>query len=277
MDIYKNSKDLQKRINQHKQEGKKIGFFPTMGALHHGHMQLLQAARKACDIVVCSIFVNPTQFNNPDDLAKYPRTLSSDLLLLQKEGCDLVYTPDKEDVYANEISFQLDLKGLDKVLEGSSRPGHFDGVARVVKLLFEKVPADLAFFGLKDFQQCMVIRQLVEQLDIPIELRWVETSREESGLARSSRNVRLSEEHHDAAAVIYKALQHCKKAYHFDKIAQLEQEAMAMIEAKGLQVDYFQIVESETLQKDPKGLKEPVALTAVFAGDVRLIDNLILH
>ncbi|TNE80696.1 MAG: pantoate--beta-alanine ligase [Bacteroidetes bacterium] len=276
MDIYKNSKDLRKRIDQYKQEGKRIGFFPTMGALHAGHMRLLHAAQKSCDIVVSSIFVNPTQFNNPDDLAKYPRTLPADLLLLQTEGCDVVYTPDRDDVYADEQSFSLDLKGLDSVLEGSSRPGHFDGVARVVKLLFEKVQPDVAYFGLKDFQQCMVIRQLVEQLEMPIQLQWVETSREDSGLARSSRNVRLSDAQRNAAAVIYRALQHCKANYSFPQIAQLEKEAIRLIEAEGFTVDYFQIVESENLQPNTASLKEPVALTAVYAGEVRLIDNLIL-
>lgn len=276
MDIYKKSKELTEGLEQHRLKGKRIGFFPTMGALHAGHMQLLKAAKTTCDVVVCSIFVNPTQFNNPDDLAKYPRTLAADLLLLQEEGCDVVYTPDREDVYANESSFSLDLMGLDRVLEGSSRPGHFDGVARVVKLLFEKVQPDVAFFGLKDFQQCMVIRQLVEQLDLPIQLQWVETSREDSGLARSSRNVRLSDADREKAAIIYQALQHCREGYAPDQITSLEKQAADMIEAAGFKVDYFQIVESATLQRSQEPLKEPVALTAVYAGEVRLIDNLIL-
>ncbi len=276
MDIYKKSKELTKGLEQQRLTGKRIGFFPTMGALHAGHMQLLQAAKATCDVVVCSIFVNPTQFNNPDDLAKYPRTLAADLLLLQEEGCDVVYAPDREDVYANESSFSLDLMGLDRVLEGSSRPGHFDGVARVVKLLFEKVRPDVAFFGLKDFQQCMVIRQLVEQLELPIQLHWVETSREKNGLARSSRNVRLSDAQREKASVIYKALQHCRNNYASNHIESLENQATRMIEDAGFKVDYFQIVESATLTKSEDPLKEPVALTAVYAGDVRLIDNLIL-
>lgn len=276
MDIYKNSKELTEGLEQQRLKGKRIGFFPTMGALHAGHMQLLHAAKATCDVVVCSIFVNPTQFNNPDDLAKYPRTLAADLLLLQEEGCDVVYAPDREDVYANESSFSLDLMGLDRVLEGSSRPGHFDGVARVVKLLFEKVRPDVAFFGLKDFQQCMVIRQLVEQLTLPIQLHWVETSREDSGLARSSRNVRLSDSDREKAAIIYKALQFCRENYTPSQISSLEKQASEMIETAGFKVDYFQIVESASLQKSQEPLKEPVALTAVYAGDVRLIDNLIL-
>lgn len=279
MYVYKQSKALSESLERLKKEGKTIGFFPTMGALHKGHLSLLKEARKLNDIVVSSIFVNPTQFNNSDDLIKYPRTLEQDLILLEEHGCDFVYTPDESDVYKDEKRLNFDLGGVDLVLEGASRPGHFEGVARVVKLLFDKVQPDSAYFGLKDYQQCQVIQKLVDQFALNIELHFVPTLREDSGLAMSSRNLRLSEEQRAEAAIIYKALLHCKENFREDNMAALEKEAVEMIEMAGFNMDYFTIVDSKTLRKPAINSEsgKQVALTAVFADNVRLIDNLILN
>lgn len=250
-----------------------------MGALHAGHISLLHAAQKHTDISVCSIFVNPTQFNNADDLAKYPRTLEQDITLLEKEGCDILFAPEADELYAKEKEMNLEFGGLATYFEGTSRPGHFSGVARVVRLLFDCVMPDHAFFGLKDFQQCMIIRSMTEQLKMPIHLHFEPTLREVDGLAMSSRNVRLTAEQRQLAPIIYKALQKAKSSYPEQSVSAIEKEAKALIEGQGgLLVDYFQLADARTLEplQDNDMQAEPVALAAVFAGDIRLIDNLLL-
>ena len=258
---------------------KSIGFFPTMGALHAGHISLLHAAQKATDTSVCSIFVNPTQFNNPDDLAKYPRTLEADIALLEKEGCDVLFLPNAEELYANEKPMSLDFGGLATYFEGASRPGHFNGVARVVRLLFDYVNPDHAFFGLKDFQQCMIIRSMTEQLGLNLKLHFEPTLRESDGLAMSSRNIRLESALRNSAPAIYKALTFAQSSFGSLPIHEIEAQAKSMIEREpNYKVDYFQLADARTLEPlnaDDKNA-EPVALAAVFAGDVRLIDNLLL-
>ena len=258
---------------------KSIGFFPTMGALHAGHISLLHAAQKATDTSVCSIFVNPTQFNNPDDLAKYPRTLEADIALLEKEGCDVLFLPNAEELYANEKPMSLDFGGLATYFEGASRPGHFDGVARVVRLLFDYVNPDHAFFGLKDFQQCMIIRSMTEQLGLNLKLHFEPTLRESDGLAMSSRNIRLDSALRNSAPLIYKALTLAQASFGSLPIHEIEAQAKSMIEREpNYKVDYFQLADARTLEplNDEDKNAEPVALAAVFAGDVRLIDNLLL-
>lgn len=258
---------------------KSIGFFPTMGALHAGHISLLHAAQKATDTSVCSIFVNPTQFNNPDDLAKYPRTLEADIALLEKEGCDVLFLPNAEELYANEKPMSLDFGGLATYFEGASRPGHFDGVARVVRLLFDYVNPDHAFFGLKDFQQCMIIRSMTEQLGLNLKLHFEPTLRESDGLAMSSRNIRLDSALRNSAPVICKALTFAQASFGSLPIHEIEAQAKSMIEREpNYKVDYFQLADARTLEplNDEDKNAEPVALAAVFAGDVRLIDNLLL-
>ncbi len=258
---------------------KSIGFFPTMGALHAGHISLLHAAQKATDTSVCSIFVNPTQFNNPDDLAKYPRTLEADIALLEKEGCDVLFLPNAEELYANEKPMSLDFGGLATYFEGASRPGHFDGVARVVRLLFDYVNPDHAFFGLKDFQQCMIIRSMIEQLGLNLKLHFEPTLRESDGLAMSSRNIRLESALRNSAPVIYKALTFAQASFGSLPIHEIEAQAKSMIEREpNYKVDYFQLADARTLEplNDEDKNAEPVALAAVFAGDVRLIDNLLM-
>lgn len=262
-----------------KNQQKSIGFFPTMGALHAGHISLLHAAQKVADISVCSIFVNPTQFNNPDDLAKYPRTLEADIALLEKDGCDVLFLPNTEELYANEKPMSLDFGGLATYFEGASRPGHFDGVARVVRLLFDCVNADHAFFGLKDFQQCMIIRSMTQQLGLEVKLHFEPTLREPDGLAMSSRNMRLDPELRNSAPIVYKALSFARSSFGTLPIHEIEVQAKSMIEGEpNYTVDYFQLADARTLEplnSEDKNA-EPVALAAVFAGDVRLIDNLLL-
>lgn len=271
--------DLIAYIHTLKKEGKRIGFFPTMGALHAGHLSLLEASKSTCDISVCSIFVNPTQFTNPDDLAKYPRTVKSDSFLLESAGCDILFLPDQEEIYALEKPMSVTIDTLIKGFEGASRPGHFEGVVRIVRILFDCVQPDEAFFGLKDYQQCLVIQALVNQLNLDITLHFIPTKREADGLAMSSRNQRLSSEQREEAPVIYQTLLRAKEQLGEIAIPELEQHCIEQIEGEThLQVDYFKLADANTLEPIETLEKETpvVALTAVYAGDVRLIDNLLL-
>ncbi len=279
MRIFHPAGKLSHYIHPLKASGLRLGFVPTMGALHAGHLSLLSEARKKCDVLVCSIFVNPTQFNNTSDLEKYPRTLAADILLLEAAGCDILFLPDTSDLYSYEKPADFTFNGLDSLLEGASRPGHFLGVARVVKLLFELVQPDIAVFGLKDFQQCMVIQSLVKQFEIPVQLLFAPTLRESNGLAMSSRNMRLSADQREQAGLIYQCLlaaaDTLKRGLDPKDICK---EQTRRLEMAGLRTDYFQICEASSLQPvssfDPQ--RDLVVLTAVFVGDVRLIDNLYL-
>ncbi len=271
--------ELNKHIHTLKKEGKRIGFVPTMGALHAGHLSLLEASKSACDISVCSIFVNPTQFTNPEDLAKYPRTEKSDSALLEKAGCDILFMPDQQEIYAREKPMPITFNALTQSFEGASRPGHFEGVARIVRLLFDCVQPDEAFFGLKDYQQCLVIDELVKQLDLGITLHFIPTKREPDGLAMSSRNQRLNSKQREAAPVIYRTLLWAKDQLGNYTAAELEKACIARIEEEAaLRVDYFKFADARTLEPVSVWKKDMllIALAAVFAGDVRLIDNLLL-
>ncbi|MBI1222600.1 MAG: pantoate--beta-alanine ligase [Bacteroidetes bacterium] len=277
--IIKQPSAISEEIKRLRNNGKRIGFFPTMGALHEGHLSLLEESKKTCDIHACSIFVNPTQFNNPDDLMNYPRTPEKDLGILEKAGCDIVFMPEVNDLYALEKPFQIDINDLASRYEGASRPGHFQGVCRVVKLLFDAIGPDDAFFGLKDFQQCMVIQALVDQLHLPVALHFVPTLREPDGLAMSSRNLRLNKEEREEASAIYKALSQVKASFGKKPMGLILEEARASIEQHNhLQIDYLEIAESRTLKpfRENSTQSEPVVLAAIYAGDVRLIDNLLL-
>ena len=275
METYKTIKQIQQYINKAKAQGKTIGFVPTMGALHNGHLSLVQAARKDNDIVIVSIFVNPTQFNNPDDLKKYPRTIEIDSAMLEKENCDAVFYPSVEEMYPEEVLKQYDFGALERVLEGEFRPGHFNGVAVVVKKLFDIVPAHKAYFGKKDFQQLAIIRKLVEIEKIPIEIIACNTMRESDGLAMSSRNVRLTRAERSIAPRIYKTLQMIKQSREEKKPAELEKIALQAL-GNEFKAEYFKIADGNSLQaiKQWSDTNYPVALIAAFLGDVRLIDNL---
>ncbi len=254
----------------------KIGFVPTMGALHNGHISLVETAKKWCDIVIVSIFVNPKQFNNPSDLEKYPRTEEADCELLKKNYCDVVYLPSVLDVYPeNYTPNKVNLGFLEQTMEGEFRPGHFDGVVQVVSRLFEIVQPDTAFFGLKDFQQVAVIRFMTEKLNFPIEIIACETLREKSGLAMSSRNMRLSDEQKEEALIIYETLQFCKENKNNFTPKELQQKAIELFNKSNLRLEYLKIVNGNTLAVlNDIYSKNAVVCIAAYAGDVRLIDNI---
>lgn len=266
---------IQKQIS----EGKSIGFVPTMGALHEGHLMLIKRAALENDFVVVSIFVNPIQFNNPEDLAKYPRTLESDLKKLEGTGCRLVFAPSVDEMYPEPDLTEFDFGLLEKVMEGKFRPGHFKGVAIVVKKLFEIVTPNKAYFGEKDFQQLAIIKKMVSMFQIPVEIIPCPIVREADGLAMSSRNARLTSEERLEAPVIFKALSGVKENYSWfipDGIKQLVRGEIQ--ESSYFRVEYVDVVDTETLQpfEDWQDVEHAVVCVAAFIGSVRLIDNIIL-
>ena len=272
---------LQKALGIERKKGKTIGFVPTMGALHSGHMSLISAAKKKSDIVVCSIFVNPTQFNEASDLAKYPRTLAADSTMLAKEGCHFLFFPPVEEIYPNEkdAKIKLDLKGLDRVMEGEFRPGHFDGVVQVVHRLLTIVEPDFLFMGQKDFQQFTIIQHMIDTLEMPLELVVCPIKREKSGLAMSSRNRRLLPHIKKRAGIIYKTLDKGKKLINEYTPSELKKWAMKNMAQEDFEPEYVSIINGHTLRplRSFRNANYVVMCTAVWAGDVRLIDNMILR
>jgi pantoate--beta-alanine ligase len=259
--------------------GKRSGFVPTMGALHAGHIALVERAAGENEVASASIFVNPIQFNNPDDLTRYPRTLDADLAKLEKAGCHLVFVPEVKEMYPEPSTKVYDFGMLDKVMEGEFRPGHFNGVAVVVKRLFDIMRPSRAYFGEKDYQQLQVIKALVRMESIPVEIIPCPTVREPDGLAMSSRNVRLSHAERQAAPVIYKALCDLRNNRHAFDMQECIHRAIKQIESVGvLRVEYLTLSDAETLQPamDWSGASPIIACIAVFAGPVRLIDNLLI-
>ncbi|RYY58824.1 MAG: pantoate--beta-alanine ligase, partial [Chitinophagaceae bacterium] len=251
------------------------------GALHQGHISLVNQARETADIVVCSVFVNPTQFNDPSDFAKYPVTTENDLLLLASAGCDVVFLPSVEEIYPpGEPAKQYDLGYLETILEGKYRPGHFQGVCRVIDRFLQIIRPDFFFLGQKDYQQCMVVRRLIGILgmDRQTELMIAPTLRDPDGLAMSSRNTRLSPGQREKAVTIYRALSSIKAGMNQQPSGLLISRAVAMLQAGGFRVDYVEIASANDLRPVTAGKnQEPtVALAAAFLGDVRLIDNLLL-
>lgn len=257
-----------------------IGFVPTMGALHKGHISLLQKCKEKCDITICSIFINPTQFNNADDFKKYPVTLENDIYLLEKKGCDILFLPEVSEIYPEgSISKKhFDLGYLENILEGKFRPGHFQGVCQVVKRLLQIVVPTHLFLGQKDYQQCMVIKRLLEIENLNIELIICATLREKSGLAMSSRNLRLSKEQREQAAEIYKTLINLKQKIKPGSISGLKKESVKYLSNKNIKLDYVEIAEAGNLKAidEWNGTTELVAVVAAFIDDVRLIDNILL-
>ena len=253
------------------------GFVPTMGALHNGHLSLVEQCRRECDTVVVSIFVNPTQFNDPNDLKNYPRTVEADLALLEKAGADFALTPSVEDIYPEKDTRVFDFGLLDKVMEGAHRPGHFNGVAQVVSRLFDIVRCDKAYFGEKDFQQIAVIRELVRQCDYPLQIVACPIVRDTDGLALSSRNALLTPAHRAAAPLIYKALMDGVESARSMSVDEMKRRVVERIDADPLlQVEYFEVVNADTLEGiDRWSNTFPMrGCIAVQAGNVRLIDNI---
>jgi len=282
MKIFRNRKSFSEYITQLKQEKKTIGFAPTMGALHDGHISLYKKAGKENDVVISSIFVNPTQFNNPEDLEKYPRTVEKDIEKLEQSGlADVVYIPNIEDIYPNGmIRKHYDFGGIENEMEGAARPGHFDGVGTVVEELFRQVKPDNAYFGEKDFQQLKIIEKLVRNLSLPIKIIGVKIHREENGLAMSSRNMRLSEEEKTASALIYETLKKVNDWFRIISIPEIKNRVSEIFsKQKGMELEYFLIADEETLKETDVFYKDKNyrAFIVVNVGKVRLIDNMHLH
>jgi len=256
-----------------------IGLVPTMGALHAGHLSLIRASKAENQLTICSIFVNPTQFNNAKDLEKYPRDLDRDLNLLEQVGCDIVFAPDRSEMYQNTSSIKFDFGQLDKILEGKFRPGHFSGVALVVSKLFHIIQPTIAYFGQKDFQQFMIIEKLVDELKFDIQLKRMPVFREQDGLAMSSRNMRLNKLERQKAIVLYESLNAAKNLLaqgepllRAKELVKHKWESMADVK-----LDYFELADSENLNLLEAVTGKSVLLIAGFVGEVRLIDNLLLN
>lgn len=279
MEVLKNKKVLQNFIERQKEMGKKIGFAPTMGALHKGHLSLYEEARQENDLVVSSIFVNPTQFNNPEDLEKYPRDINRDISILEKSGLvDAVYIPEVADIYPGKTeSLRYDFGGLENEMEGKSRPGHFDGVGTVVEELFRQVKPDNAYFGEKDFQQLAIIKKMVEKKKIPVKIKGVSIFRAENGLALSSRNQRLHEDRREASKIIYETLNQVNHWFRVLTIAEIKERVKDVFDhQRGMQLEYFLIADEQTLKETDFFYKDRNfrAFIVVVVDGVRLIDNL---
>jgi pantoate--beta-alanine ligase len=275
--VYSKTSDLKNVINNVKAQGKTIGFVPTMGALHNGHISLVNTSEEQCDITIVSIFVNPTQFNNIEDLNNYPRTLEEDIKLLEKStNCDILFSPSFTDVYPEDFQkSKLNLGLLENVMEGKHRPGHFEGVVNVVKRLFEIVEPTKAFFGLKDFQQVAVIKYMTKAFSLPVEIMACPTLRETSGLAMSSRNQRLSENEKEEALIIHKTLLKAKELSSTCTPREVIEKSISFFEKGNLKLEYFEIVNPLTLESlDENWTEGSTACIVAYCGEVRLIDNL---
>ncbi|MFB9120889.1 pantoate--beta-alanine ligase [Bergeyella porcorum] len=279
MKVLNSRQELSHYIESIKKSNKTIGFAPTMGALHQGHLSLYQAAKKENDIVISSIFVNPTQFNNPEDLEKYPRTIEADLKALEEsQTVDAVYLPEVKDLYPDGLKSQAyDFDGLEKEMEGKFRPGHFDGVGTVVEELFHQVKPDNAYFGEKDFQQLAIIKKMVEKKQIPVNIIGAPILREPHGLAMSSRNERLTPEQRQNAKIIYKTLKQVNDWFRVISIPEIHERVNTIFEnSKDFELEYFTIANEKDLKETDFFYKDQSyrAFIAVFAGPVRLIDNI---
>ena len=277
MKTFTTKKTLQHHILGLKGDGKTIGFVPTMGALHQGHLSLIAQARQFNDVIVCSIFVNPNQFNDPKDLEKYPRTIEADTRLLEQADCDILFYPAVNEIYDDNEQWHLDIGPIEHLLEGGYRPGHYQGVMQVVFKLFNIVTPDNAFFGQKDYQQYLVISKMVQMLKLAVKLVMCPIKREESGLAMSSRNIHLSAEDVQHALILPKTLSWLKANFSKHDINQLKPQAEIMIaQEPGVELDYLAIADGKTLQPATEKSETFVALVAAKVGDTRLIDNVIL-
>ncbi|MFN4122529.1 MAG: pantoate--beta-alanine ligase [Flavobacteriales bacterium] len=281
MKVIRKPSELSSLISSLKDEGKSIGFVPTMGALHEGHLSLIRRAKKENDVTVCSIFVNPKQFNEAKDFQNYPKTPDNDLVLLQKEGADIVFMPSTDDIYfEGQHVYEIDLGHLDQVMEGKLRPGHFKGVVNIVGILFQMVSPDKAYFGKKDYQQLMVIKLLANQLFKKITIVAQDTSRDSSGLALSSRNSLLSAQGRIKASSIYKALTEARQQWNegADK-TKIAEKVNELLQVHHIQLEYFEIAEEDTLRSLDQMAEgtRAIAFIAVRHEGIRLIDNMQLN
>ncbi len=277
MQIFKHKKKLKTYLNKLYDEKKTVGFVPTMGAIHKGHLKLILESKQQCDITICSIFINPTQFNNKKDFANYPKTLSQDIKLLKKSLCDILYCPDVDDVYDRIITNTYNFNSLTQFMEGVFRPGHFDGMATVVEKLLNIIKPDVAFFGQKDLQQLQIVKKLVAQMNCKTKIVGVNTYREKNGLAKSSRNKLLTTEQKRLASNIFKSLVYCKENKHLS-IKNLKSFVQSNLEKHKIELEYVEFVEIQSMTPVgflSKGKKIAICIAA-YLDDVRLIDNIIL-
>jgi len=278
MEIFKEIKSLKAFLSQ-KSGSVSIGLVPTMGALHAGHLSLIEASKKENDLTICSIFVNPAQFNNPKDLEKYPRTLERDVEMLKRANCDVVFAPDAKEMYETEPTIKFEFGDLDKILEGKFRPGHFSGVALVVAKFFNLVKPTIAYFGQKDFQQFKIIERLVKELKFDLQLKPMPILREPDGLAMSSRNMRLSESERKKATVLFQSLTEAHKLIRngtaLSKVKEVVNLKCESID--GVKLDYFELANAENLKALESVTDKAILLIAAYVGEVRLIDNLLLN
>lgn len=274
--VFDKIRDVREYLAQKRKDKATVGFVPTMGALHEGHISLIAISRRETDITVCSIFVNPTQFNNQADLTKYPRTPEKDMDMLRAAGCDVLYMPDVADVYPENDTRTFNFGYLDTILEGAHRPGHFNGVGQVVSILLEGIQPDKAYFGSKDYQQVMVVKELAKQLKLPVEIVACPILREPDGLAMSSRNVRLNEEERKVAARIPLMMQEARELVKREGIAAAKEYIAQEVAGQALmKLDYYEVCKADTLEllADYQPGQPAISLIAVFVGAVRLIDN----
>lgn len=280
MIILRNLTEMQSVLSELKAKNKTIGFVPTMGALHAGHISLVEESKKQNDFTLVSVFVNPTQFNNLEDLEKYPRTEQADASLLEQAGVDAVFFPSVEVMYPNGAeSNSYDFNGLENQMEGKFRPGHFDGVGTIVKRFFEIIQPNHAYFGEKDFQQLRIIQQMVENYKIPLKIVPVEIKRDENGLAMSSRNKRLTEEMLEESPKIYQILLKAKDFLQNNSVEATKKMVEEEFAKTKLELEYIEIADEKTLESvtNIEPTQKVRAFIAAFAGDIRLIDNLRLN
>lgn len=282
MILFKKASALTEHLQKLRNKNVSVGFVPTMGALHSGHISLITQAKKECDIVVCSIFVNPVQFNNKTDFEKYPITIENDILLLEENGTDILFLPSVSEVYPNGIDkllhFELDY--LENILEGFYRPGHFQGVCNVIYNFLRVINPGKLFLGQKDYQQTLVLKKMMQFYFPSVKINVEATLREDDGLAMSSRNMRLSSDARKKATIIFKALQYIKQNIEKDNFSELKNNAAKMISDNGFnKIDYIEIANAETLlpENTLEKNKKLIVLAAAFIEDVRLIDNLVIN
>jgi pantoate--beta-alanine ligase len=278
MIIFKKKEELKKYLKT-SFSSKKIGFVPTMGALHKGHLSLIEESIRKCEITICSIFINPTQFNSKNDLIKYPKTLNQDINKLIEYKCDILYQPEVEDLYTkDETRKSFSFRGIDQQLEGEFRPNHFNGVATVVEKLLNIIKPDFSFFGMKDIQQLMVIKELVKNKKINTQIIGLPTVREKNGLAKSSRNIHLTKKDRKQAALIFKQLTFCKQNIKSDNINIILETAKEKLIGEKIKIEYFELINLNSFKSSDKifaDKKYAICVAAYIAG-IRLIDNIIL-
>jgi pantoate--beta-alanine ligase len=276
--VFTTTRQIQQYLADLRNKGLSTGFVATMGALHQGHLSLIQQAKKDNDLVICSIFVNPTQFNDPADLEKYPRPIAKDTQMLEQAGCDILFNPEVSEMYADNEHWHLALGETEHLLEGKFRPGHYQGVTQVVYKLFNIIKPDTAYFGQKDYQQFIVITKMVELLNLTVKLVMCPILREDDGLAMSSRNIHLTAEDRLHSLILSKTLNWVKENFDSNNITDLQHKAAEAINAEdGVSLEYFELVDGDSLHPANQATKKVVALVAARVGKTRLIDNVLMN